>query len=79
MIKLLPSAAAAALAASATGASAYYYNGRHYPRHAGIGRHGHVIGQGERGIPHGGARDVRSYQDFQVRQAIRNGAYTRGD
>ena len=69
---------AAALAASATGASAYYYNGQHHPRHAGIGRHGHVIGQGEFGRPHGGARATRAYQDFELKQNAADGAYTRG-
>ncbi len=60
--------AAIVLVASVADASAYYYHGRHYPRHAGIGRHGHVIDQGERGIPHGGARDVRSYQTFEAQR-----------
>ena len=70
--------AVAVLAASATGASAYYYHGVHHPRHAGIGRHGHVIGQGFFGRPHGGARAARAYQDFQIQQNSRDGAYTRG-
>ncbi len=69
---------AAMVAASVTGASAYYYNGVHHPRHAGVGRHGHVIGQGIFGRPHGGARAARGYQNFQVQQDIRDGAYTRG-
>ena len=70
--------AAAALAASATSAPAYYYNGQHHPRHAGIGRHGHVIGQREFGRPHGGARATRAFQDFGIKQNASDGAYTRG-
>ena len=70
--------AAAMVGAMATDASAYYYHGVHHPRHAGIGRHGHVIGQGIFGRPHGGARAARAYQNFQIRQDSRDGAYTRG-
>ena len=64
---------AAVLSASATGASAY--NGRH---HAGIGRHGHVIGQGFFGRPHGGARAARRYQTFEIHRDATDNAYTRG-
>ena len=68
----------AMMAASVTGASAYYYHGVHHPRHAGVGRHGHVIGQGFFGRPHGGARAARNYQNFEIQQNVRDGAYTRG-